>query len=425
MSFTDTYRSTTMISASETDVPVELQSNTLRRPVPSSVTTTTVNSNTGSQSAGGFSLIQIGSGGNTGVIKPSTAYLKFSVVCVGGTWCWQLATRSASAMIRQLTLSIGSNVIEQINNYDVYHDTVLLSHATSRNYVESDSAIMSGSSLVNLSYTAGTKFTFIVPLALGCFNSTRAFPLYLLNSAPLQLQIDWNGTKNAFKSSAALTETTISDVSFTYDAVTLDESFKQAVKMRMADPQNPALYQLEFDTVLANRTSNSPAVNLNLGTNMSSLKAVLYSNITENTIAAGSDLRTAKNDGENYDFSVFLDGRLINNNRISTSETSFVEMNKALGNAFDPTLTSVMSALSTADAATTSALATYKSNFFLGGVSCVRFSSTSNAMVGSPCSVLQIIKTAANHIADTSFFYMIVHSNILAIDAMGNSTLIR
>lgn len=430
MSFTDSFRSVPYLPANDQSVPIEIQSNTLNRPIPSSVSTVAINSGSGDQTSGGFSTIMIPTGMSTGAIKPSSAYLRFdfaAVISGTGTHSFKLPAGSAASCIRQITVSIGGQTLEQINQYGVYHNQLLL-HATNRNYLEGDAAIQEGAGLVAVTRASGTAYTFCVPLALGLFNSSRAVPLYLMNGSPIQVQVDWALPSECVRASGTetITSTTVSNVQFVYDSVSLDDSFKQAVKMRMADAQNPALYQLEYDTVLANRTANAQNINLNLGVNSSSVKSLLYSVVNDgadaNTARKFTYGLTATGAAESY---LYLDGRQVNNIRIDKPEVAFVETQKSLGLAFSPELSYGASAVNTAVEFPTSRT-TYITDYFLGGINTTRFNSQGNAMVGSPCTQMQIVRTANQAVvAGSNLYYFIVHSVIIAIDAMGNVTLVR
>jgi hypothetical protein len=429
MSFTDPSRSYPFISAAQNDtIPVELQSSSYSRPVPSSITTQAYNSQSGNQGSGGFSLVSIPSGSAMGCIKPYSMYAKFTVAITQGDaatrWSFNGPTRSVAGLIRACTVSIGGQVIEQIQNYDVFHNELLL-HSTNRNYLEGDSAIQEGSSLfATQRITTGTAQTFCMPLALGLFNNDRAFPLYLLKGSPITIQFDFNTLTQAIEVTAGLAPTafTVSDVQIIFDHITLDEQYKNAVMMRMMGSADmpPALFQIEYDTVLANKIANSTTVNLNLGLNMSSLKAVLYTNSVDSVANAA---RVYANDGGLTDLYVYLDGRQVNT-RIADVASQYINANKALGLAFTPELSFGGSAISTA-VADTSAFTAYNTTFFLGGVGTTRFNSKGLAMVGSPCSTLQIQKNSGTPVATSNMYYMIVHSVILAIDSTGNVTLIR
>lgn len=420
MSFTDTYRSAPVLSASEVDVPVELQSSQLRRPVPSAVRTVAVSASTGSQNAGGMSQVQIASGMATGAIKPGSVYLRFDATITNGTstsWNWAQPTRGASSAIRQLTLQAGSTTLEQINFYDYYHAGVLLPHSTNRSYVMGDSAIQEGSTLAN-GKTDYAARTYCIPLALGCFNSSRAFPLYLLNGSPLTLTIDWETQTQALvPTGGTITSVTYSEVQLVYELVELDDSFKQAVKMRMADPQAPALFQMEIDTVLASRIANGASVNLNIGTNMSSAKSVIVTTCAD----TASTQKAFVQDGLS-DLYVYYDGKVMNSVRLNKTAVQYIEANKCLGVAFAPELTFVGSTEQTINGEPP-AFDNYEDLFYLTGVASTRFNAQGNAMTGIPVSMININATKTG--VAGNFYYFIVYSQIIAIDAMGNVNLIR
>lgn len=409
------------LAASNDDIPLSLGSSTLARPLPSSIQTRAIVSSNGDQSQSGMLAFQIPTGAGTGYLKPCSMYLRAKVTVAGAVGCvWSFSgpLHTAANVIRQCTVSLGNQVVETVQNYGLWHDS-LLAHTTSRNYLEGDAAIQQYASISKLALPLTTTPYVNIPVIANVFNGQKAVPLFLLNS-PIFVQFDLETLFNAITAAtAASSGFTISEAQLVYDHISVDESYKAAVRASMADGR---LFQLNLNQVLSSKVSKGAATTLtyNIGVNMSSVKAVTYAISQDPTAYTDDRYLISRTFGTTSDFIVLLDGQRMNNMRISDAATAYSEMNKCLGNLNDPVMTF---ALANATLATTQTA--YSSQAFLGGVNCTRFNELL-AMAGSPAQNIQFtLTTAGGENAADLVYYFIVYETILTIDNAGNAVLIR
>ena len=416
------------LASSVDAVPLSLSSSTLNRPIPSNIKTVAISSQSSTQSANGFSSMQIPTGAGTGYLRPSSVYLKCRVTCtpgVGNNWSFDGPTHSASAIIRQLTISLGNQIVEQLNHYNALHASMLL-HTTSRNFIDGDSAILENSSIARSTIDNNDSVDVCIPLISGLFCGQKAIPLFLLSS-PILVQVDYETVANAIRNSAnADAPYTVSNVQLVYDHIMVDDSYKQAVKMALADPQNPKLYQLNVNQFLNGRLAKpTTSVTYNVGTSVSSLKGVLWTIINEPAVPDFQSQRVFRSREFNNtcDFNVLVDGQKVNNIQINDVATAYAEMNKVWGNLFDPVLTYGLATSVIANKLPESKTS-YNTVGFLGGVSTNRFNEMLS-MTGVPCQSLTFTLTTQNTDAADNLYFFIPYETILTIDANGNATLIR
>lgn len=411
------------LAASNDDIPLSLGSSTLARPLPSSIQTRAIVSSNGAQQASGMISLQIPVGSGTGYLKSCSMYLRAKVTAAGtpGTTTWSFSgpLHSAANVIRQCTVSLGNQVVETVQNYGLWHDS-LLAHTSSANYLNGDAALQQYASATKLAIPVANSVYVNIPVIANIFNGQKAVPLFLLNS-PIFIQFDLETALNALTGAgAAITGYTVDEVQLVYDHISVDESYKSAVRASMADGR---LFQLNMNNVLSSKVARSTGVSsttltYNIGVNMSSVKAVLYA-LSVDPAAYTDDRYFASGTFDtSSDFVVLLDGQRMNNMRISDAATAYSEMNKCFGNLNDPSQTF---ALANATIATTQTA--YTTQAFLGGVNCTRFNELL-AMAGSPAQNIQFSLSATSNTLNL-VYYFIIYETILTIDNMGNAVLIR
>ena len=396
------------LSASVDDVPLMLGSSTLRKPISSSQRLVAISSQNGSQGPSGLHMFQIPTGAGSGFIKPNSMYLRCKVTPTFGAgqiaWSFNGCTGSASALINRLTVMIGNQNVEQKNNYWFEHD-LLLAHASNSNYMAYDSQIYehSGTQIANNAANVGA-IDVVIPILSSLFNGNKAVPCFLLNS-PISLQFDYNTLGNSMLfAGAGVTTYTVSNAQLCYEVIQVDDSYCQAVRAMMAEGH---LFQLNLTSTMNLQTANTGTTNYNIGANLSSLKAVLYTNITN---AIGSAAQALFLGNTQTNFRLYLDGRQINNFNLDTEPVIYAEMNRALHNMFDTTVTSV------------SDLTTYLSNYFLGGVNTNRFNELM-AMTGTPAQNINFILENAG--GATNIYVCLIYDQLLVIDVTGQVSLVR
>lgn len=396
------------LAAAQTDLPPSFGSSTLPRPISTSVQLVNLAAQSADQNAGGLISFQIPTGASSsGYLKNNSMYLRCKVtipVNLAHTAGFQLASQSASAIINRVTVSINGVVISQINNYHLLHE-MLLTHATTSGYYDRDSSI--------LEYT-GNAAPFIVannpsvncvlPLVIPLFNGDKAVPLFLLN-APIQVNIDLNPYQSAILATANdATTYSVSNAQLVYELIHVDANYIQEVKGALAQGN---AYQLNLHDFYTMQTATGGTVNYNIGCNYSSVRGVLYTQ----TIPAVDGTATKMYDNTQTDFKLYLDGRQVNNFAIDNKSVVFAEMNRALGNMFDSTITSNCDAT------------TFLTTKFTGGI-CTNRVSDVMAMTGSPAQNINFVLTSGG--ANNAVVYIVVlFDQILTIDAAGSVMLIK
>ena len=395
------------IAAAISDIPPSFSSSGLPRPIASTVQINSIASTSAAQGAGGLVTFSIPTGPSSGYIKNNSMYLRATITngnaAPAADVKFALPSGSASSIINRLTVSVGSQ-LSQINNYH-YLSEMLLTHTTSKNFYTDDSAILQYTGLVPFP-TAGpvASVDVVIPVICPLFNADKSFPAFLLNTAIL-MQFDLNTVNHAFRgANVDIPSFTVSNAQLVYEAVLPDNEFVSMVKGGMGQGN---LYQLNIRDFLTLTTSSSGSLNYQIGCNMSSVNALLYTQVKNAPVHTAD---TVLLDNTQSNCRLFLDGRQINNFNLSSRSQIFAEMNRALGNMFDSNITTACTA------------ATYLSTSFVGGVSCRRVSDEM-AMTGTPAQNVNLNLDSAGGANNT--YIVILYEQVLTIDGNGNVMLIK
>jgi hypothetical protein len=187
------------------------------------------------------------------------------------------------------------------------------------------------------------------------------------------------------------------------------------------------VYQMSFDTFYNNKYAQQASITVPLGLNSSSVRSVLWQSVP----FIGARRVHAPTSGGQTQCYLTLDGALVSNSQLSDITEQYLEMNRALGNIFDITRTSVgpsdVIANTDADAGDLTLApigrGTYASGAYLGGLSCQRSSEAGFAFVGTPVNQAVLSWTGS---ASTGDFYVFVAlQQVLTIDANSTCNLIR
>jgi hypothetical protein len=187
------------------------------------------------------------------------------------------------------------------------------------------------------------------------------------------------------------------------------------------------VYQMSFDTFYNNKYAQQASITVPLGLNSSSVRSVLWQSVP----FIGAQRVHAPTSGGQSVCYLTLDGALVSNSQLSDITEQYLEMNRALGNIFDITRTSVgpadVIANTDADAGDLTLApigrGTYASGAYLGGLSCQRSAEAGFAFVGTPVNQAVLSWTGS---ASTGDFYVYVAlQQVLTIDANGTCNLIR
>jgi hypothetical protein len=400
------------ISAARPDLPASCSSSALPRPINSQVQIVTIASTSGSQNAGGLVSFQIPTGSGTGYLKSNSLYLRCRIT-IGNAAAlttpvsFALKSRSAASIISRLSQSLGGTQISQYTNYHLLHE-MLIQHTTSRNYYENDSAIMQSTNSDAFAQGAAANATIdvVIPVISPLFNGNKSLPLFLLN-APVNVIFELNSIVNAFYTATVgdVPSYTVSQAQLVYEVLQVDGDFINEIKNSM---MQGALYQLNLNDYYTLSTTSTASLNYQIGCNYSSVRGVIYSQVKSNP-ALNAFTYLIKNGQTN--FRLYLDGRQMNNFDLAADSQVFAEMNRALGNMFDPNTTSN----TTRD--------NYSTHGFVGGVSTNRVSDMM-AMTGSKCQQIQFVLESAVTVAANTYI-VVLFDSVLTIDAVGNVLLIK
>ena len=405
------------LAAAQSDIPPSWGSSSLPRPIPSSVQIVNLASQSGNQSAGGLIAFQVPTGAASGgYLKPNSMYLRGTCTVTGAGAAavkFALPSASASSLINRMTCAIGGQIVSQINNYHLLHEMLLI-HNTNSAYYTYDSNILEytgATNPFNVAGAVGPNFNnlganFCIPVINPLVTSDKAVPLFLLN-APIQMNFDLNNVANALRGAATdATNFTLSNVQLVYEVVQVDANYVNDVKSTLAAGN---AYQLNLRDFFTLQTASVSGLNYQIGCNFSSVRGVLYTQYNQTPLVT---LDTVMLPNAQTNFRVLMDGRLINNFALDTPAVQFAEMNRALSNLFDSTVTS------------TSTYTEYNSTKFLGGLSTNRCSDVM-AMSGTNAQAINLIWDNGANWNAANIYIVLLYDQILTIDANGNVMLIK
>jgi len=363
-----------------------------------------------------------------GFLVSGSAYIRMTVnVAQATTPSWAFKqTGCASSVVQQMSLLLSGAQSETIQQYNKMYNA-LLQHATNGNYIANDSRLAEDTYPAGF-HTDGTNpavssYTVCIPVGLGLLNAKQHLPLFLLSSAQVQITLAPVLEALVAGSANAISEYTVSNATLIAEQVCPDSAYEMGMKQMLAS----RVYQMSFDTFYNNKYAQQASITVPLGLNSSSVRAVLWQSVPW----IGARRVHAPTSGGQTQCYLTLDGALVSNSQLATDVEQYLEMNRALGNIFDITRTSVApyDTIANADAdAGDLTLApirrdSYSSGAYLGGLSCQRSSESGFAFVGTPVNQAVLSWTGS---ASTGDFYVYVAlQQVLTIDANGTCNLIR
>jgi hypothetical protein len=397
------------LAAATTDIPPSFGSSSLPRPIASSVQIVNLASQSGTQGSGGLISFQMPTGAAAGgYLKPNSLYLRGTCNLTGAGGApaaYALPSSSASCLINRMTCSVGGTIVSQINNYHLLHE-MLLQHTTSYGYFNYDSKILEGTAALSFAAAVNPTHNFVIPVINPLFTADKAVPLFLLN-APIQVNFDLNNLNNAIRAQNAgdATAFTITNAQLVYEVVHVDANYVNEVKSALGAGNAYQINLHDFQTLM---TASAGSLNYNIGANLSSVRGIAYTQVTNAPALLGDTLLTAN---AQTDFRLYLDGRLINSFAMDTGAAIYAEMNRTFGNMFDSNITT-----------NSGSAATYLTNYFTGGISCNRVSDVM-AMTGSAAQNINFVLTSAG--GNNNTYIVVLFDQILTIDVTGNVMLVK
>ena len=450
-----------VLSAQYSEIPDGLTSSKRAKPIPLSIKSLAIPSQSGNQSSGGQVSFQLNSA--SGFIKPGSIYLKCrisltSAGVVNGALsscvAFGNACRNASSIIERFTVSSGA-VLESLNNYGSSYVPTLLLHASNQNYINGDDGLLEGGKRTTIqTYSAGpplissvtlnswvdiaanesaanialanSYIDVCIPLYSNLFQNEKAYPLALLAQNTLvQLDLATFGKAFFVGPTQIYNDFTVSNAFLVYDLITPSAEYLQMMK---AELQQGMLYQIPFVSSLGTQVSkNGTSTTYNWGVGLSSLMGITYSCLVNH--ASPTDPKYLISDCTvgnvaNCNFRLFLDGQQQNAVIQDTSAVRYAELQKVFGLLGDVTRTSASGGVLTANSSTTYAVGPpqYEVFFFVGGQNCVKVNE-SMAMTGSQVNNVSFILETGNN-AGTIILANAWHQRILVIDGNGGASIV-
>jgi len=407
------------VSVASQDIPQAWMSNNDPRVAGATKKILSVASQNGTQTSGGQLSFILPSNMGAGLLASGSAYLKFTVSITQATaYSWAFRQYgSASSVINRMTFLASGAITEQILNYNKLYSSLML-HASNPNFVQADDAIYQDT-LTGLN--TAQSITVCIPILLGAFNSKQHLPLFLLNSA--QLNVDLDTVVNAISagSADALTEFSVSSATLVCEQICPDMQFEAGIKSMLGQ----RLFQMPINTYYNVRVAQTGAVTQNIGLNCSSLRSVLWNTVVREAARDAGHFT----DGGQTSCRLYLDGQLTFNGNLDTVAQQFAEKDRALNVMWDSDRVSVGVAADTQSNAVAGDFtyanltrAVYSSGAYLGGLSTAKSSDGGFSFQGVPCNtaVLEFIGTNAG-----TFYIYCALQQIIAIDGQGNASLIR
>lgn len=408
------------VSVANQDIPTAWLSNQDARVAGATKKIVSISSQNGTQTSGGQMSFILPSNMGAGMLASGSAYLKFTVTVTQPTavaWAYK-QYGSASSVINRMTLLASGAITEQILNYNKLYSSLLL-HASNPNFASGDDSLNQYS--FSGAFSTSTTSTVVVPILLGALNSKQHFPLFLLNSAQLNIDLDTVVNSLTAGNTNAITEYSVSSATLCFEQIVPDHQFEASVKQMLGT----RLFQMPINTWYNVRVAQTGAVTQNIGLNCSSLRAVLW-----NTVAreGGADAGHFTNGGQTS-CRLYLDGQLAFNGNLDTAVQQFIEMNRSLNTAFDSDRVSVGVSADTAGSAVagdftiaTITRGNYASGAYLGGLSTSKSSDAGFSFVGMPVNtaVLEFVGASGG-----TFYIYCALQQIIAIDGQGNASLVR
>lgn len=363
-----------------------------------------------SANAGGFLTFQLPSGSGAGWLKTKSIGFQFTVTptTAGAAPDWAFNTRNATSVINRLTVSVGSQQIEQIQNYAQF-SSILYTHCGSNDYSTHDATILEKHSAT---LASGTPITAIVPLFSGLLNSDKYIPLWLM-SAPIQIMIDFNTATAAF-ATTAVTGYTVTNPKLLFEVVNMDPSYDNSIRQAMAE--SGQAFSIYMNSVLSAQTSQALGATLsfNSGLSLSSLNGILCASILTADMASGTAVKYFVQNGATQ-YRWFIDGQQYPQYPITCDANDqtlpFYSLQNTVGNVFDTTITSE------------SDLTTYPTADFVTGVGLRRSLDNALTHVGIPAT--QAITEIVGATAAATVFIFYLYSAQVLVDGNGSVMVLK
>jgi hypothetical protein len=379
------------------------------------------------------------------LMRSHSAYLKFKFSPTStSTWSFAGNAASCGSLFNSVQIQAGGVVVENMLNYDKFHNNVIQSWAESPEALSVETicanslpnGFSAGGSAFSVNYTGAAgyayaasnnptsavvaDYVFTMPLYCGLFNNKNStlIPLQFV-SGGLLLTLQTSPVSKAFFSGdqAQPSTYTISEVQLVYDEITPTQEYLATVQQGLSQGK---LIKLEAESYINVQVGAASTVRQNIALNMSSLDAVVWGYVKAADRQDRSKFfispSTTFSDWTNTTrFEIYLDNQLVYNspNQLNYPSIQVRELQKALsasviGDHSNPICSMI-------GANNTDAGRYLTSN--LKGINTKLFVSDDVSMGGSKVQVAQIQFTDAGTDSADAYYLYFLHSYIMLIDA--------
>lgn len=401
---------------------------------------------------GSFQFL-IGTGGSAGYLLGNTMQLRFKLTVTQtasdtGPAAWAFAPQessgaiaasaanqgwgSAHSLFNRISVTVG-NVTIPYSQYGKYA-AIMMGNCTAPEYILNDAreAYMAGTFTKNNAAgstgPASTTVWISMPLLLPIFqNSNAAVPLFLLNGAPLTVELFTESIAAAFTTiTNPITNYSISDAALTWVEAQPSYELVTAVKAAVAERGSYAIPLQDYASL--GQLDQGGSVSYTLGANLSSLRAVIGTNVltAEQVVTAGTVHRFVPNGLSQL--IVQIDGEVVSSQYAGVTERdTYASFQQSVQSLYDTNGVSYLAP--TASSVATSIATRYGAGCFAWGVNTSCFADWAFSS-GRPAQnvTIQYLTSASLSAIDWSvttaaaagsMFPFLLFDSVILIDASG------
>lgn len=407
------------ISASESEIPQSIMSNSFPRPIQSRIAYKQVLSQTSTQSSNGSLVFPIPCGMGMGFLRSGSVYLNctIAVTKADATIYSFNHSKCADAIILRATTYVNGSILEQHQNYN-RTQAFMQQHCSNASYLANDLAVLAGA---NQAITTPASINVSVPLiGLGSINSLQDIPLFLCNTFQVELNLDTVASAFIARSGVMPTEYSVSNSRLIYECFIPEADYEMSMRQVLASGK---LFQMPMNSWYNLVVSNASGATKNqtIGLNMSSVLGVFHFTELGASAVAGVIGELLNGSDAQTNSRLFVDGNLLFPYPLGDTSVIFAEKSRALNVLVDAERSSSRAIVVgvPADLST----GTFLTNNFLCGYSLLRTQEAGFVMPGTPVGQLQLEVTNAGGAGN--MFIHVAYQQIVTLDALGNLQLIR
>lgn len=364
----------------------------------------------------GFLQFQLGTGSSAGFLEPNTLafYFTLTMTTSGATNTAEggLPTNSLSCIIDRITVSVGSTVVEQVQSYNVFN-ALLLSHATTGDFVNRDLSITEGCSRGYVAVASTATADVIMPLNCGILNTEKALPLFLLSGGVnIQIQFSTAGKTlvNGTGGGATVNSFTVSNPRLYYTQIDTPSVYQDLIRQGLNAGK---LYSVMYHGIMGMSVGHGAASNLSYttGLSLSSVEAVFNTNLLDADVADSKQDKPFTKNGQTNAI-LYVDGNRVNPYDIDKDCLVYYTLQDAIGNWYDSKIT------------TNADETDFETSYWGRGWNLRRSKASSTfSHVGTPCNQMKL-EVMGSTAACTEYIH-VVYSAELLIDANGQIAVSR